>query len=119
MTFQSGHVANPNGRPKGARNKRSIEIFDKLQARGDLDPAEHLSSIVSDLKASPELRAQAANFLLPYKYSKCGSTPPLRYIEEGSLSAQLLETEGRLRPPAIIRPEKRCPSAVCFSARLL
>jgi hypothetical protein len=80
--FKSGEVANPAGRPKGSRNKRTQEIWNTLETRGDLDPAEHLSSIVSDKQASPELRAAAANFLLPYKYSKCGSIIPPRYIEE-------------------------------------
>ncbi len=38
MPFKKGSVANPNGRPKGARNKASMqvvqEILDAAEARG-------------------------------------------------------------------------------------
>jgi hypothetical protein len=59
-----GRTNNPNGRPVGSRNKRTEAIWGVLEARGDIDPAEHLSSIVSDPKQSAELRAAAANYLL-------------------------------------------------------
>jgi hypothetical protein len=77
-----GHTNNPNGRPVGSRNRRTNEIFNKLEARGDLDPADHLSSIVTDQSASKELRAQAANFLMPYKYSKRGTSVAPRYVDD-------------------------------------
>jgi hypothetical protein len=80
--YQPGQSGNLNGRPKGARNKRTEEIFSRLEERGDKDPADLLSEIVSDEKESKELRVQAANFLLPYKYGKCGSIPAARYISE-------------------------------------
>jgi hypothetical protein len=84
MVFHQGETWNGNaaGRPKGARNKRTEEIFTRLEERGDKDPADLLSAIVSDEKESKELRVQAANFLLPYKYGKCGSIPAARYISE-------------------------------------
>ena len=77
-----GHTNNPNGRPVGSRNRRTNEIFNRLEARGDLDPADHLSSIVTDPNKSAELRAQAANFLMPYKYSKRGTLQAPRYVED-------------------------------------
>ena len=40
MGFQPGQVGNPNGRPKGSRNKRTEELWNKLEARGDRDPAD-------------------------------------------------------------------------------
>jgi hypothetical protein len=80
--YQVGESGNLNGRPKGSRNKRTEEIFTRLEERGDKDPADLLSEIVSDPKESKELRVQAANFLLPYKYGKCGSIPAARYISE-------------------------------------
>ena len=83
MSFDPGGVSpNPRGRPPGSRNKRTEAIWSDLEDRGDIDPADYLSSKVSDPNVPPELRAACANYLLPYKYSKRGSTSPLRYIEE-------------------------------------
>ena len=41
----------------------------------------YLSSLVTNKETPPELRAQAANYLLPYKYSKCGTRVVPRYID--------------------------------------
>jgi len=81
MTFQPGHTLSP-GRRLGSRNKRTAEIFHRLENRGDLDPADLLSSIVTNPQEQQELRIQAAGLLMPYKYGKHGSIPPLRYIDE-------------------------------------
>src|SRR6516164_1878906 len=81
MTFQPGHTFSP-GRRHGSRNKRTAEIFNRLENRGDLDPADLLSSIVTNNQEANELRIQAAGLLMPYKYGKHGSIPPLRYIDE-------------------------------------
>src|SRR5215468_8415541 len=81
MTFQPGHNL-ATGRPAGSRNKRTAEIFHRLESRGDLDPADLLSSIVTNPQEQQELRIQAAGLLMPYKYGKHGSIPPLRYIDE-------------------------------------
>jgi len=80
MTFQPGHTFSP-GRRLGSRNKRTEEIFSRLENRGDLDPADLLSSIVTNIKESQELRIQAAGLLMPYKYSKCGTAPVQVYID--------------------------------------
>jgi len=81
MTFQPGHTFSP-GRRHGSRNKRTAEIFHRLETRGDIDPADLLSSIVTNPQEQQELRIQAAGLLMPYKYGKHGSIPPLRYIDE-------------------------------------
>src|SRR6516225_4626836 len=81
MTFQPGHTFSPGRRP-GSRNKRTAEIFNRLKNRGDIDPADLLSSIVTNPQEAQELRIQAAGLLMPYKYGKHGSIPPLRYIDE-------------------------------------
>src|SRR5262244_198284 len=80
MTFQPGHTLSP-GRPAGSRNKRTAEIFNRLENRGDLDPADLLSSIVTNNQEPKELRIQAAGLLMPYKYSKCGTAPVQVYID--------------------------------------
>jgi hypothetical protein len=80
MTFQPGHTLSP-GRRHGSRNKRTAEIFNRLENRGDLDPADLLSSIVTNNEEPKELRIQAAGLLMPYKYSKCGTAPVQVYID--------------------------------------
>ena|SRR5215471_2238307 len=80
MTFQPGHKFSP-GRRHGSRNKRTEEIFNRLENRGDLDPADLLSSIVTNNEEPKELRIQAAGLLMPYKYSKCGTAPVQVYID--------------------------------------
>jgi hypothetical protein len=81
--FQPGQSGNPDGRPPGARNRRTQEIWDKLEAQGSTDPAEFLAPVVDDPKADASLRVNAANALMPYKYSKRGLSsepPPLVYV---------------------------------------
>jgi hypothetical protein len=80
--WQPGQSGNPAGKPKGARNKRTEELFERLEARGDKDPAELLSSIATNDKERKELRIQAATALLPYKYARPATTPIPRYIEK-------------------------------------
>ena len=80
MTSQPGHTLSP-GRRHGSRNKRTAEIFNRLENRGDLDPADLLSSIVTNNEEPKELRIQAAGLLMPYKYSKCGTAPVLVYVD--------------------------------------
>jgi hypothetical protein len=63
------------GRPPGSRNKRDAEIWKRLEDRGDKDPADFLSSIVTNNEEPIELRVQAANMLMPYKYAKRGAIP--------------------------------------------
>src|SRR5215469_5137142 len=79
--FQLGNKES-TGRPKGALNKRSFELERRLKERGDTDPADFCSSIVSNTNESTELRLAASNYLLPYLYSKRAAVTPPRYVEE-------------------------------------
>src|SRR5215467_2160343 len=81
MTFQPGHNLSP-GRPQGSVNRRSEELRLRLKNRGDTDPAEFCSSIVSNPNEPTELRLAASNYLLPYLYAKRGAVPTPRYIDE-------------------------------------
>jgi len=81
MTFQPGHNLSP-GRPPGSVNRRSEELRRRLQDRGDIDPADYCSQIVSSPNESTELKLAAANYLLPYLYPKRGAVPTPRYIDE-------------------------------------
>jgi hypothetical protein len=77
-----GQSGNPNGRPPGTRNKKTARIFQALEARGDKDPAEFLSSIVTDEKEPKDLRVRCADALLPYKYGKMGTIPAPRFVAD-------------------------------------
>jgi len=79
--FQPGNTES-TGRPPGSPNKRSEELRRRLKDRGDTDPAEFCSSIVSSETESTELKLAAANYLLPYLYPKRGAVPTPRYIDE-------------------------------------
>ena len=81
MPFAPGNSANPNGRPRGSHNKRSAEIYYGLAERGDLDPADFLSSIVTNPNKPDELRIQAANMLMPYMHSKAGVLPAKLFVK--------------------------------------
>jgi hypothetical protein len=78
--FQKGQVSNPNGRPFGSRNKRTKELLDTLAGRGDKDPIDYLSDVVTG-GTDPQLRIQAAGILVQYTHSKIAETPVPRYVE--------------------------------------
>jgi hypothetical protein len=80
MPFQPGNNAKPTGRPKGSRNKRTEEIFQILEGRGDKDPIDYLSDVVTNGK-DESLRILAANYLLRYKHSKRSAAVTPRFVE--------------------------------------
>jgi hypothetical protein len=83
--WKAGESGNPTGRPAGARNRSSYELRERLRTRGDIDPADFLSWLVSNENEPKELRIAASGQLMPYYHSKLGATPvppPPQYIEE-------------------------------------
>jgi hypothetical protein len=81
-SWKEGQSPNPNGRPNGSRNRRNAELWDRLAQRGDLDPAEFLSSIVTNTSEPKDQRIAAAGLLLPYKYAKATAPTPVVFIEQ-------------------------------------
>src|SRR6516164_3288803 len=79
--FQPGNTES-TGRPPGSPNKRTNELRYRLQNRGDVDPADFCSQIVSSPNEPTELKLAAANYLLPYLYPKRGAVATPRYIDE-------------------------------------
>ena len=77
-----GHKTTSGHRPLGSRNRRTQQLEELLDKRGDRHPVEFLSQITSDGTIDLETRIQAAAIVAPYRCSKMGATPPLRYIEE-------------------------------------
>jgi hypothetical protein len=83
--FKPGHSANPNGRPVGSRNKRDIELLDRLEKRGDRPAVDILSKIANDPNEPKPLRIQAAIGVAPYQTCKLGLVPqpvPLVYVAQ-------------------------------------
>ena len=78
--FQPGNKES-TGRIPGRPNRRTFELQQRLKDRGDVDPADYCSQIVSSPNESTELKLAAANYLLPYLYPKRGAMPPPRYID--------------------------------------
>jgi hypothetical protein len=83
MTFQPGVASNPTGRPKGARNRRTQEVLDLIEGRGDKDPLDALSEIVT-INKDAAIVATASNILAPYLHSKRSVAAPL----PGTLTVQ-------------------------------
>jgi hypothetical protein len=81
MGFQPGQVGNPNGRPVGSRNRRTQEILDLIQGRGDKDPLDALSEIISTSE-NPEHRISASNILAPYLHSKCATKHTPQFVPD-------------------------------------
>jgi len=65
--------ANPNGRPKGSKNKRTL-LTEKqrqaLAARAGITPLEFLLSVLRDEDAPFEHKADAAKIAAPYMHMK-------------------------------------------------
>ena len=81
MTFQPGIASNPAGRPKGPRNRRTQEILDLIQGRGDKDPLDALSELITN-NQDPSIVVTASSILAPYLHSKRGTLQAPRYVED-------------------------------------
>jgi hypothetical protein len=83
-TWKPGQSGNPNGRPARSRNRRDAELADELKARGDIDSAVFLSSVVTnnDNSWNGDQRIHAAGLLLPYQHAKVSSIPALVFTVE-------------------------------------
>jgi hypothetical protein len=65
MTFKAGQSGNPNGRPKGSKNKQTLAVTDRLEALG-CDPIEGMAQIAMDERAELSIRAQMYKELAQY-----------------------------------------------------
>jgi hypothetical protein len=85
MGFPSGDqwYGNAKGRTPGTRNKRTQELLDAIKARGDKDPLDFLSEVISSTNTySHELKVTASNILAPYCHSKRGTLPAPRFVDD-------------------------------------
>ena len=67
--FKAGQSGNPSGRPRGARNKRSLANIDAAQSGGQL-PLDFLLSVMRSVRQPMQRRVEAAKAAAPYLHSK-------------------------------------------------
>ncbi len=65
MGFQPGQSGNPNGRPRGSRNKASARREAEVEG-GGLTPLAYMLAVLRDEEASMEDRKWAAQHAAPY-----------------------------------------------------
>ena len=74
--MQHGGARLNAGRPKGSKNKRTLEILDML---GDFHPVTELASMAQDKTLSVELRLECLKLLLPYCAAKISPMAPMAF----------------------------------------
>jgi hypothetical protein len=83
--FTKGISGNPNGRPKGAKNRSTAELIEKLSASG-LTPVEFMTAVYRDDAQPMDLRLEAAHRAAPYFHAKMSIAlmlpVPLRATEQ-------------------------------------
>ena len=67
--FKAGVSGNPRGRPKGARNRRSLANIEAAQA-GGLLPLDFMLALMRDETQPPERRLEAARAAAPYVHPR-------------------------------------------------
>lgn len=61
------------GRPKGARNKKTLAREKAMAEYHGTDPREYLASVLADPENFDDKRFMAANALMPYTYARLTS----------------------------------------------
>ena len=69
MGFQPGQSGNPNGRPRGSRNKASARREAEVEA-GGLSPLAYMLAVLRDEEASTEDRKWAAQHAAVYVHPR-------------------------------------------------
>ncbi len=102
MTFKVGQSGNPNGRPKGSRNKQNLAVTDRLEALG-CNPIEGMARIAMDESADLSLRGQMYKELAPYV------APKRKAVET--------QTESQISLVDIIQSIDQCEDAASITDR--
>jgi hypothetical protein len=67
----------PGGRPKGSKNKRTVELLKKAAAVPSyVDPVDFLLNVVADVGADMGIRIEAAKASAPYVRAKLTPIAP-------------------------------------------
>lgn len=65
-------TGNPKGRPKGARNKKTVEAVAKIEASG-LTPLDYMLGVLRNENLPHEERMDAAKSAAPYVHARLAS----------------------------------------------
>jgi len=60
------------GRPPGARNRKTLEIAEAIEASGST-PLEYMIAVMRDKNVDPQMRLEAAKGAAPYVHSRLSS----------------------------------------------
>jgi len=70
--FRQGTSGNPNGRPKGSRNKRTLALLEAAQTGGEM-PLDYMLRVMRDPSAPAKRRDEMAKAAAPFLHAKLAS----------------------------------------------
>jgi hypothetical protein len=105
MAFQAGVSGNPNGRPKGSRNKITQELQDKISTFLS-DNIDEIQQEYNQL--SPNEKLKFLSNILPYVMPKMKEMEePVRIMEKGNIYNLINDIGGTIhKKPTNSRQEK-------------
>ena len=93
--FKPGESGNPNGRPRGSKNYKTLAFEERLESLG-CDPLKVLATICNDEREETNLRLAAAKELVGYVYPKRKSVE-LEHKGDLNLESALQKAHQRLK----------------------
>ena len=93
--FKPGESGNPNGRPRGSKNYKTLAFEERLESLG-CDPLKVLATICNNEREETNLRLAAAKELVGYVYPKRKSVE-LEHKEDLNLESALQKAHQRLK----------------------
>ena len=93
--FKPGESANPNGRPRGSKNYKTLAFEERLESLG-CDPLKVLATICNNEREETNLRLAAAKELVGYVYPKRKSVE-LEHKGDLNLESALQKAHQRLK----------------------
>ena len=93
--FKPGESGNPNGRPRGSKNYKTLAFEERLESLG-CDPLKVLATICNNEREETNLRLAAAKELVGYVYPKRKSVE-LEHKGDLNLESALQKAHQRLK----------------------